>query len=126
MIGITSTGDGKSTLDFLHKLQRRTFYSDLHKWGQEGVDALAKSTPVEEGDSQQSWGYRIITKPGSTSIEWFNTHLDDHGKVPVVILLQYGHATGTGGYVQGRDFINPAMRPLFDRIANDIWKKVTT
>lgn len=126
MLDVTSRGDGKSTEDHLRKLQRQGFYSDLDQWGRMGVDALEQHTPIDEGESQRSWGYRIVKKRALVSIEWFNTHLDDDGRVPVVILLQYGHATGTGGYVQGIDFINPAMKPVFDKIADEVWKKVMT
>lgn len=88
-----------------------------------GLDALSAATPVETGRAAHSWGYRVITgsQPG---IEWYNTDTIDG--TPLVILLQYGHATGTGGYVQGRDFINPAMRSVFQEIADAVWKEVST
>lgn len=88
-----------------------------------GVEALSRSTPVRSGLAAQSWAYRVIRgrRPG---IEWYNT--DTVNGTPVVILIQYGHGTGTGGYVEGKDFINPAMRGVFDQIADDVWKKVIT
>lgn len=121
MIGITTKGDLKKTTDFLNKLLGGGFYTDLNKYGQMGVDALSKATPVDSSLSSHSWAYRIIKgrRPG---IEWYNTNVVNG--TPVVILIQYGHATGTGGYVVGRDFINPAMRPIFDKLADDVWKKV--
>jgi hypothetical protein len=121
MIGITSTGDFKKTDDFLKRLQRRDPYSGLARYGEMGVEALSRATPLDSSLTANSWNYRIIKgkRPG---IEWYNTNVVNG--TPVVILLQYGHATGTGGYVSGRDFINPAIKPIFDKIANDVWKKV--
>lgn len=121
MIGITTKGDLKKTESFLMKLLNGDFYSDLNRYGQLGVDALSKSTPVDSNLTANSWAYRIIKgkRPG---IEWYNKNVVNG--TSVAILIQYGHATGTGGYVQGRDFINPAMRPIFDKISEDVWKKV--
>lgn len=120
MFGITSSG-GSKTEAFLKRLTQRDHLSELDKYGQLGVNALAAATPVETGLAAHSWRYRII--PGRRpTIEWYNT--DRESGVTVVILIQYGHATGTGGYVAGRDFINPAMRPIFDKIADDVWRKV--
>ena len=89
-----------------------------------GVQALIDATPVDSGVAAHSWSYRISQNRGGISIEWINTDIENG--FPVVIMLQYGHATGTGGYVQGRDFINPAIRPVFDRIATEVWKAVTS
>lgn len=86
------------------------------------MEALARSTPVDTGLSAASWGFRVIHTGPYPAIEWFNT--DTVNGTPVVIFIQYGHATATGGYVHGRDFINPAMRGVFDNIANDVWKRV--
>lgn len=121
MIGITSSGDLKKTDAFLKRLQKRDIYSDLDRYGKMGVSALSRATPVDSSLTANSWAYRIIRgrRPG---IEWYNTNVV--GGTPVVILIQYGHGTGTGGYVQGRDFINPAIRPIFNQISDDIWKKV--
>ena len=121
MIGITSKGDLSKTNNFLKKLQRRDIYSDLNRYGQMGVDALSNATPIDSNLTANSWKYRVIKgkRPG---IEWYNTN--EVNGTPVAILIQYGHATGTGGYVAGRDFINPAIRPIFDKISTDIWKKV--
>lgn len=115
---LTSTGDFAKTEAWLNTLQGPKLLSGLDKYGRMGVQALAKATPVDEGDTRSSWSYRAT----STSIEWYNSHVN-HG-ANVAILIQYGHGTGTGGYVAGRDYINPAIRPIFDQIAAEIGKKV--
>lgn len=122
MIEITVSGELRKTESFLQKLRRGDFYRDLDRYGQMGVAALSAATPVDTRLTATSWQYRIV-KGKWTGIEWYNTSVTTDG-TPVAILIQYGHATGTGGYVQGRDFINPAMRPLFDQIADEMWKKV--
>lgn len=121
MISVTSTGNLKKTTDFLNGLISNKYHGDLHKYGKMGVDALSKATPVDSHLTAQSWGYRI-TKGKYPGIEWYNTNVVSG--VPVAILIQYGHATGTGGYVNGIDYINPAIRSVFDQISNDVWKKV--
>jgi hypothetical protein len=122
MIEIISKGDFNKTKDFLNKLQRGDLFTDLNRYGQVGVNALARATPVDTGLTQQSWGYRIVKDKKRPGIEWVNTNIVSG--IPVAILIQYGHGTGTGGWVQGRDYINPVMHPVFDQIANDIWEKV--
>lgn len=124
MFGVENSGDFSRTKQFFNKLLHGGLYSDLDKYGRMGVEALARATPVETGVTAESWGYRVIRNSRHPGIEWYNTNIVSGG-TPVVILIQYGHGTGTGGYVAGRDFINPAMRPVFDEIANDIWKKVS-
>ncbi len=89
-----------------------------------GVEALSLATPIDSGLSSVSWSYRIFKEGKRTSIEWFNNNVDADG-TPIVILLQYGHGTGTGGYVQGHDFINPAIQPIFDLIVANVWRAVT-
>lgn len=96
----------------------------LNRAGKAGVQALAAATPVDSGATAHSWSYEITRKRGGFQISWTNSHIV--GGVPLAILIQHGHGTGTGGYVQGRDFINPAIRPIFDQIANDVWKAVTS
>ena len=122
MIKITSKGDFKKTTDFLERLKRREIYRDLDNYGRMGVEALSRMTPVNTGLTANSWYYRVLVgrRPG---IEWYNTNRTASG-TPVAILIQYGHGTGTGGYVGGRDFINPTMRPIFQQIADDVWKRV--
>lgn len=120
-----SSGSFRRTESFLSTMRKAEIFAALDHYGQLGVSALASATPIETGDTAQSWYYTISKKSNSYSLVWRNRHLDKDGS-PVAILIQYGHATGTGGYVEGRDFINPAIRPIFDQIAADVWKKVTT
>ena len=124
MITFTVTGSTKKTEAFLAKMQSADLYSGLDTIAQRGVIALASMTPKDSGETAFSWGYEIENKGNSLTITWFNTHTE--GNVNVAIILQYGHGTGTGGYVAGRDYINPAIKPIFDEIANEVWKKVTS
>lgn len=96
--------------------------SILNKYGEKGVKALNQATPSQTGRTAASWSYTVEAKGGAYTIAWTNNVMA--GDVPLVILLQYGHGTGTGGYVAGRDFINPAIQPIFDQIATDVWKEV--
>lgn len=96
----------------------------LEKYGQRGVSALASATPVESGLTASSWTYEIVRKPGSISINFNNTNIQNG--VPIAVILQLGHGTGTGGWVEGRDYINPAIQPIFDEIVNEAWKEVTS
>lgn len=89
-----------------------------------GVDALSAATPRDTGESASKWQYRVIRNHRWPGIEWYNTNESGATGVPVVILIQYGHATRDGGFVQGRDFINPAMKPIFEKIQTELWKKV--
>lgn len=123
MIKASSTGDFKKTESFLTMMQSGKIFSDLDHWGRIGVDALSSASPVDTGRMASSWGYQVGHTSGAYSISWFNT--DVEGGVNIAIIVQYGHGTGTGGYVVGRDYINPAMQPLFDRMADDIWRQVT-
>lgn len=123
MIRASNSGSFKSTTTFLERMQKGKQFEDLHTYAREGVAALRNATPRDTGRAGGSWSYEIRQTPSSTSISWTNS--DVEGGVNVIILLQYGHGTGTGGFVQGRDFINPTMRPIFDRIADNVWKHVT-
>jgi hypothetical protein len=105
-------------------MQRLNYAGVFSKFGQAGVSALSAGTPVESGETANSWYYEIEVKPGLVSIIWKNRHVED-GR-PIAILLQYGHGTGTGGYVPGRDYINPAIRPIFDQIEAEFMKVVNT
>ncbi len=122
MISITSRGDYSKTRNFLNRMLNREYLSDFDRYGQMGVTALSITNPKDSGLSARSWSYQILDNKIFPGIAWYNT--DVEGGQQVVILIQYGHGTGTGGWVQGRDFINPTMQPVFDRIADDIWKKV--
>jgi len=125
MITFTSKGSWKDTDKFLAAMVQDDYItSQLDAAGRAGVQALASATPSETGLAAHSWSYEIIKGKSSWSVVWRNS--DTAEGVPVVILLQYGHATGTGGYVQGRDFINPAIRPIFDQISDSVWKAVTS
>lgn len=122
MIRATSKGDDHHLRDFINRVRNHAIYSDLDHYGQMGVDALAAVTPQRTGLAARAWRYRIVKTSKHIGIEWYSS--DQIRGTPVVILLQYGHATGTGGYVRGRDFINPAMKPIFDQIADNVWTKV--
>lgn len=123
MFRATSSGSFTKTTHFLEALQRGKMFSNLSSYGQRGVDALRSATPVETGETAGDWGYQVGHTKGRVSISWFNTH--DEDGVNIAVIIQYGHGTGTGGWVQGRDYINPAMRPIFDKILDDVWRQVT-
>jgi len=124
VFGLKNSGNFKDTFDFLKRINPDNLYSDLDAYGQMGADALARATPTDSGLTSRSWGYRIKGSGTSVQIEWYNTNVNKG--VPIAIIIQYGHGTGTGGYVVGRDYINPAIRPVFDKIQDDIWKKVSS
>lgn len=124
MIRVTSKGNYEKTIKHLSRLSRSDHFSNLDRYGKEGVAALASATPVDTRLTADSWKYRIIKNKNRPGIEWYNTNVQDG--VSVAILIQYGHGTGTGGYVQGRDYINPAMRSVFDKIVANFWKEVTS
>ena len=121
---ITQKGSFSKTFKFLQKIQSKWFYRRLQKYGQMGVDVLREATPKRTGKTSESWGYEIKITEDSASIIWTNTNVNDWANVAV--LIQYGHATRNGGYVQGIDYINPAMKPVFDKIADSIWLEVTS
>lgn len=123
-ISIKSKGDFKNLEKLLKKSIGKKYRSILEKYGQEGVRALASATPIDTGETAGSWYYEITQTNDSLSVTWKNSHVERGCNI--AILLQYGHATGTGGYVQGRDYINPALQPIFDKLANDAWKEVTS
>lgn len=124
MITFEQKGNFESTTRFLKKMSKADFSRTLQNVAQEGVRALAAATPTDSGLTASSWGYELKRSRDSFSITWTNTHVVD-GR-PIAILLQYGHGTGTGGYVRGRDYINPTMMPIFEKIINDLWTEVTT
>lgn len=123
MIGVTTSGSFDNILKFLNRASKEDAFGNLDSYGERGVRALQAATPKESGETASSWAYRIIRESGKVRIEWYNTHEEDGSNI--AILLQYGHGTGTGGWVEGRDYINPAMRPVFDEIARDVWKEVS-
>lgn len=123
MIRFTQKGDFSKLTNYLEKAKHAIKLSILDKYGQKGVNALAKATPVNSGLTAQSWYYKIESKNGSISINFYNSNINEG--VPIAIILQYGHGTGTGGWVEGRDYINPAIQPIFDEIAKEAWQEVT-
>lgn len=124
MMHVRQKGDFSKTLKYLGKVKNNIKPRDLDRYGQEGVAALASATPVDSGLTAKSWRYEIVNENGSTRIEFLNTNIQNG--VPIAIILQYGHGTGSGGWVEGRDYINPAIQPIFDKIADEAWKEVTT
>jgi len=124
MISVTTSGSFKNAEQFLKKLQTGSIYQGLEQLAQEGANALASATPIDSGLASTSWGFNVTRSKRSCTIVWTNSDVENG--FPVAIMLQYGYGTGTGGYVQGQDYINPAMRPIFDRIADQVWKAVTS
>lgn len=122
MITITQKGSFNRTERYLQRLKRAELDRVLNKYGNLGMVALSNATPVESGETARSWSYSIVARPGYYSIRWHNSHVEDG--VPIAVILQYGHGTGTGGYVQGRDYIMPAIRPIFEQIAEEAWREV--
>lgn len=123
MISFKHTGDFSKTTKFLERAKRGDYLKVLDKYGKEGVKALSSATPVDSGTTANSWSYKIEKGNSSATISFLNSNVNKG--VPIAIILQYGHGTRNGGYVQGRDYINPAIQPIFDRIANEAWKEVT-
>jgi hypothetical protein len=123
MITITQKGSFNNTERYLSRLKREEAFRVLDKYGNQGMVALSNATPRESGETAASWYYTIESRPGYHSIRWHNRHIEDG--VPIAVILQYGHGTGTGGYVEGRDYIMPAIRPIFDAIVKEAWREVT-
>ena len=123
MISFRQKGDFSKTKRYLERVKSAARLSILDKYGRKGVVALASATPTETGKTASSWFYEISHNKGSATITFSNSNINKG--VPIAIILQYGHGTGTGGWVEGRDYINPAIQPIFDEIANEAWKEVT-
>lgn len=119
----TTSGSFDKTDKFLAYLGAGSMYKALETFAERGVEALAAATPVDSGVSADSWSYILELGPSYGAIWWTNNHVDANGE-PIVVLLEYGHGTGTGGYVQGRDFINPAIAPIMDQAADAVFKEV--
>ena len=122
MIRFRQKGDFSNLTRFLEKSKEAVKIGDLDRYGREGVTALASATPKDSGLTASSWYYEIEQGNGTVSISFHNSNIQNG--VPIAIILQYGHGTGTGGWVQGRDYINPAIQPIFDKIVNNAWKEV--
>ena len=123
MIKFRQKGDFSKLTRYLERAKKVIRVSDLDKYGRQGVAALASATPIDSGVTANSWYYEINMSKGSASISFFNSNIQNG--VPIAIILQYGHGTGTGGWVEGRDYINPAIQPIFDKSADDAWREVT-
>lgn len=123
MIGVSVKQNGRVE-KALQRMVKGDIYGDLDRYGRLGVRALAAATPKETSETAQSWEYRIVKTRTGPAIEWYNTHQAGDTNTSVAVLIQYGHATRNGGYVRGQDYINRAMRPIFDQIVNNVWKKV--
>ena len=123
MISFRQKGDFSKLTRYLERVKEAAHVGDLDKYGREGVAALASATPVDSGNTANSWYYKIENKKESASITFYNSNIQNG--VPIAIILQYGHGTRNGGWVQGRDYINPAIQPIFDKIAESAWKEVT-
>lgn len=123
MISFRHKGNFDKFTKYLKEAQKAARDINLEKYGIKGVAALASATPVDRGKTATSWYYKIEEYDGGVSISFNNSNIQNG--VPIAVILQYGHGTGTGGWVQGRDYINPAIQPVFDKIANDAWREVT-
>ena len=123
MITFRHKGDFSKLNRYFERVKEAAKIGVLDKYGRAGVAALASATPVKSGKTANSWTYEIERQNGSASIVFHNTNINQG--VPIAIILQYGHGTGTGGWVQGRDYINPSIQPIFDKLADDAWKEVT-
>lgn len=124
MLTIRQKGDFEKLTKYLVKVGKAVKFKDLDRYGKEGVAALMSATPVDTGLTANSWYYEITRTRDRASIAFYNSNIQNG--IPIAIILQTGHGTGTGGWVQGRDYINPAIQPIFDRLAADAWKEVTT
>lgn len=124
MVTIRHKGDFSRVTAYLGRVKKGATIKGLEKYAKEGVAALSSATPYDTGLTSKSWYYEIEEKDGIIRISFCNSNIQN-GWAPIAILLQYGHATGNGGWVEGRDYINPAIQPIFDRITNDAWREVT-
>lgn len=123
MISFRQKGDFSKLSTFLEKVKGAVKLSDLDKYGREGVNALSSMTPIDSGLTASSWYYKILRTNEGVRIQFLNSNINQD--VPIAIILQYGHSTNNGGWVEGRDYINPAIQPIFNKIAEEAWKEVT-
>lgn len=123
MIGFRQKGDFSKTKKYFNKLQRALDKGVFDQYGEEGVKALSAATPVDTGLTARSWSYEVVREPNAVSIVFRNSN--NQNGVPIAIILQYGHATRNGGWVEGRDYINPAIQPIFDKLVRKAWGEVT-
>lgn len=123
MIKVKTSGNFSVMQKFLKRANLTRVDEILNRYGRYGCERLAAATPVDSGETAASWTYEIVKKDGSYDLVFLNTHTNKG--VNIAIILQYGHGTGTGGYVKGQDYINPVLKPIFDSIADQVWKEVT-
>ena len=123
MISFRQKGDFSKLTSFLERAKETVHLGDLNKYGRQGVAALASATPIDSGETAESWYYEIENNKESATITFYNSNVQNG--VPIAIILQYGHGTRNGGWVEGRDYINPAVQPIFDKIVDDAWREVS-
>jgi hypothetical protein len=123
VIRFKQKGDFSKVTNYLERAKESVRLGILDKYGRKGVEALASATPVDSGQTANSWYYEISRKKGSAAINFYNSNVQNG--IPIAIIIQYGHGTGTGGWVEGRDYINPVIQPIFDEITNEVWREVT-
>lgn len=123
-ISVTQKGNFKKTNRFLHNIIEHHYMNRMRYYGELGVEELRRATPQDSGETAKSWSYEIVEEKGTTSIYWKNDHYNNG--VNIAIILQYGHATRNGAWVEGTDYINPALKPIFDRMAQEAWKEVVS
>ena len=123
-ISVTQKGNFKKTNRFLHNIIEHHYTNRMRYYGELGVEELRRATPQDSGETAKSWSYEIVEEKGTTSIYWKNDHYNNG--VNIAIILQYGHATRNGAWVEGTDYINPALKPIFDRMAQEAWKEVVS
>lgn len=122
-IKLTSKGSFKNSFKIVNTIKRRNYFDALKVYGERGVEALSKATPVDTGKTASSWGYEILEENGRLKIIWTNSNINHY--IPIAIIIQYGHATRNGGWVEGIDYINPALKPIFEQIRDNVWREVT-
>lgn len=123
MIKFVHRGSFKNTEAFLERNKKMDIYKTLQKYGEQGVAALIDHTPKDTGATADSWSYEIVETSKGFKIYYKNSNINEG--IPIAIIIQYGHGTGTGGYVEGRDYINPALQPVFANLADEAWEEVT-
>jgi hypothetical protein len=122
MIQVTTSGNTKNADAFLQRMVARKQFEGLERYGPIGVQALSAATPEDSGETADSWYYEVVSKPGYFAIHWSNSNMEDG--ISIAGIIQSGHGTGTGAFIQGIDYINPALRPIFEQIVSDMWKEV--
>lgn len=122
IVKFRSSGNFDKSMRFLEKMYQKKYLNQLDYWGELGVQALSSATPIDSGTTASSWDYEIVGEAGKITLHWTNSNINKN--VNIAVILQYGHGTNHGGYVVGRDYINPTLRPIFDKIAEDAWLEV--